>query len=334
MPKRKSEDAESSERNEQQGLVKVKMEPPSTDYSEDVKKKLNTASRTSTACDRCRVSWDCRRHLTHENRLTLWWQIRKMRCDDDPQGCAPCRQNQTECKTTDRITGKATVRGYVESLERRIQEIESYNRQLQVRIVSLGGDVPVEEIDPDPSNGSTSSWQGSHESNPFMGHQVYARVGADEQSDGRAEPANFRAYQPSIDSNPSLPKFRSGLTGNNYLGVSTGDSLLSSIRGTSMNVLGMEIDIADYTSPDLDEPEANRLMGQPLYNKSYGAFIQTAFGAAPRLSNIKLPPRQQGIEQVDAYFRGLNPFLPILHRPTFMNTVSKAISNVMNVRAN
>lgn len=35
--------------------VKVKQEEQVADYSQDVKKKLGTASRTGTACDRCRV---------------------------------------------------------------------------------------------------------------------------------------------------------------------------------------------------------------------------------------------------------------------------------------
>lgn len=245
-----------------------------------------------------------------------------MRCDDRPDGCIPCRQNQTECKTTDRITGKATVRGYVESLERKIQELETYNRQLLTRVKSLGGDAAPDDLFLEPTSGGPPQWPGGR---PTLGLNGDSSVNG--SLDGDAEHADIKAdgtFTPYAVAEPSirLPKFRSGLTGNNYLGVSTGDSLLSSIRGTSMNVLGMEIDIADYTSPDLDEPDPSRMEESPTYNKSYRAFIQTAFGAGPKLSKVELPHKQEGLEQAEIYFRGINPFLPILHRPTVMRTVS------------
>ena len=55
----------------------------------------------------------------------------------------------------------------------------------------------------------------------------------------------------------ALPTFRAGCTGDNYLGVSPGNSNLSSIKGTTLSILGMEIDIADFDSLDMDEPDAS-----------------------------------------------------------------------------
>lgn len=40
-----------------------------------------------------------------------------MRCDPNPLGCEPCRQKNVACRTTDRITGRASERGRVEGLE-------------------------------------------------------------------------------------------------------------------------------------------------------------------------------------------------------------------------
>ena len=250
----------------------------------------------------------------HRPRLTDAWQVRKMRCDDRPDGCAPCRQNQTECKTTDRITGKATVRGYVESLERKIQELESYNRQLQTRVMSLGGDVASDSRFMNSS--AIPQWQEKrgavNKSTAAGSNKVLAH--------GLEESLGDACY--NSEDAIHLPDFRSGLSGNNYVGVSTGNSLLSSIRGTSMNVLGMEIDLADYASADLDEPDPTRADMQPVYNKSYRACIQTAFGTSPKLSKVEIPPRQEGMEYARIYFTGINPYLPILHQPTFLNTVS------------
>ncbi len=260
-----------------------------------------------------------------------------MRCDDNVNGCAPCLQNQSECKTTDRITGKATVRGYVQSLERRLEELESHNRLLQGRLASLGEG--YQDIDPkikyeDPATAPLVQW---HEE-----QRLGCRSGWD-KSDGGARGSdhgggsfggNTISTPTSAEDTPSrLPEFRSGLAGNNYLGVSTGNSLLSSIRGTSMNVLGMEIDLADYMSADLDEPEPTPAgTGPPVYNKSYQAFVQTAFGTGPKLNKVELPPRSEGLKHAHVYFRVINPYAPVIHKPSFLATVSFFMSTTMPIR--
>lgn len=237
-----------------------------------------------------------------------------MRCDDQPDGCTPCRQNHTECKTTDRITGKATVRGYVESLERKIQQLERSNRQLQTRLVSLGGDVPPSERTMD----SNTSYRWQESQGPSYQPEGAASEGV--QVNGQGGPPSNSTYESGDAAH--LPDFRTGLSGSNYVGVSTANPLLSSIRGTSMNVLGTEIDLADYASADLDEPDPSRTDAQPVYNKSYRACIQTAFGTGPKLSKVELPPMKEGLEYAQIYFTGICPYLPILHQPTFMKMVS------------
>ena len=244
-----------------------------------------------------------------------------MRCDDQPDGCASCRQANTECKTTDRITGKATVRGYVESLEGRLAQVEDYNRQLKEQIASLGEEPRPEPVtqhyflgqrDKGPAGVPSNGQWGPHTNGgPDRGWSLQtdeARRGSDLSLDGRVR----------------LPEFRSGLIGNNYLGISSGNSLVNSVRGTSMNVLGMEIDLVDYMSPDVDEPDPSNI-GRPIYNKSYRAFIETAFGTSPRLlhgSDVELPPREEGLNAADVYFRITNPFTPVVHKPTTMKLVS------------
>ena len=259
--------------------------------------------------------------------LTNLLQVRKMRCDDNVNGCAPCLQNQSECKTTDRITGKATVRGYVQSLERRLEELESHNRLLQGHLASLGEDVP--ELEPnikyeDPATAPLVQW---HEEQRVGNRSAWDENGgriSNLDHGGISFRGKMSNRPKSAEESPSrLPEFRSGLAGNNYLGVSTGNSLLSSIRGTSMNVLGMEIDLADYMSADIDEPDPSPAGTRPpVYNKSYRASLQTAFGTSPKLSKVELPPRSEGITYAHVYFRVTNPYLPVVHKPSFMATVS------------
>ena len=52
--------------------VKVKQEEQVADYSQDVKKKLGTASRTGTACDRCRVCHPARKPKCLSLELLMW----------------------------------------------------------------------------------------------------------------------------------------------------------------------------------------------------------------------------------------------------------------------
>ncbi|CAD6571612.1 MAG: hypothetical protein ASARMPRED_004654 [Alectoria sarmentosa] len=304
--KRKADDDPSFDNNVK--IIKTEKDAAAADYSQDVKKKINASNRTGQACDRCRV--------------------RKMRCDDNVNGCAPCLQNQSECKTTDRISGKATVRGYLQSLERRVEELESHNRLLQARLASLGEDIP--DFEPkikheDPATAPLVQW---HEEQRVGTHSAWDNNGGGTRGSDHGENSfgGIMINRPmsAEESSSRLPEFRSGLAGNNYLGVSTGNSLLSSIRGTSMSVLGMEIDLADYMSADLDEPDPTPAGTRPpVYNKSYRAFVQTAFGTSPKLSKVELPPKSEGITYAHVYFRVTNPYLPVIHKPSFMATLTR-----------
>jgi hypothetical protein len=118
----------------------------------------------------------------------------------------------------------------------------------------------------------------------------------------------------------ALPSSRTGCTGDNYLGVSFGNANLS-VNGTALSILGMEIDIADFDSPDMDEPDRSVFHPQ-LYNKSYQAFLQTVLNVNARIEKVELPNKTEGLMYAEWYFRVINPYFPVLHRPTFFKTVS------------
>lgn len=233
-------------------------------------------------------------------------------------------QNQSECKTTDRITGRATVRGYVQNLERRLQDLEIRNRELEDRMISLGVDTKPSDEYADPTAASLLQWnetEGSSDRSAWGNNRHDPNLsgnGATQYAGSDQGPSNELMPDTSLF---HLPDFRGGLAGNNYLGVSSGNSLLSSIRGTALNVLGMEIDLADYMSADLDEPESSDFLIKPLYNKSYHAFVQTAFSTNPKLEKVDLPLMNEGLIYAQWYFRVINPYLPILHKPSFFSLV-------------
>lgn len=231
-------------------------------------------------------------------------------------------QNQSECKTTDRITGRATVRGYVQNLERQLESLRLRNRELEERMATVGINVKPPQEYADTTAASLIQWNETQEN---QDHQAWRN----EANSSSNVPPQFPGDGPgpsnglmADNSLFRLPEFRCGLAGNNYLGVSSGNSLLSSIRGTALNVFGMEIDLADYMSSDLDEPDPSNFLSKALYNKSYHAFVQTAFSAIPKLEKVELPPRNEGLIYAQWYFRVINPYLPILHKPTFISLVS------------
>ncbi|KAH7092490.1 hypothetical protein FB567DRAFT_434831 [Paraphoma chrysanthemicola] len=259
---------------------------PNNDFSGSVKRKLADSKRTGQACDRCK--------------------IRKIRCDGRPEGCTPCEQNRTPCQTTDRITGRATVRGHAEAME-------SENAYLRRQIADLQDQLKENGIEPRPLpayNGlqppqlpwsssnradDTQSWSDARRTSTTP-HPGYTPASASEKYE----------YRP-------LPEFKHGSIGDNYLGVGAGDSLLSHIRGTSLSVFGTEIDITDYMS---DEAEYESSV------MSYSSLVKTVLGGE-KVDPIALPPYAQLKEYAVWYLRSLNPYTMLVHKPAFMDLIWK-----------
>ncbi|KAF8865237.1 hypothetical protein BDZ45DRAFT_580482 [Acephala macrosclerotiorum] len=269
----------------------VKAEHPE-EFSNAVKKKLQSSQRTGQACDRCKV--------------------RKIRCDALPGGCSPCLQNNSECRTTDRITGRATSRGYVEGLEQQNRDLQHRIRELEQRLTQSGADIK-------PANGYHDAQGQVYDYQPAVPTPSWNSATSSYASQNNS---SMTVQQQETNMFRALPAFRAGCTGDNYLGVSPGNSHLSSIKGTALSILGMEIDIADFESTDMDEPDSSVFHPQ-LYNKSYQAFLQSALNINPRMEKVNLPDRNEGLTYAAWYFRVLNPFVPLLHKPTFMKLLTR-----------
>jgi hypothetical protein len=104
------------------------------------------------------------------------------------------------------------------------------------------------------------------------------------------------------------------------LGVSSKTSNLSVINGTALSIFGMEIDIADFESADMDPPD-NLSFNPRLYNKSFQAFTQTALNINVRLEPVEFPSRSDGFSYFEWYFQTLHIYCPVLHRPTTFKLV-------------
>ncbi|KAG9233542.1 fungal-specific transcription factor domain-containing protein [Amylocarpus encephaloides] len=283
----------SGEPNDNVALQKQLRSERPEEFSNAVKKKLQLSNRTGQACDRCK--------------------IRKIRCDRLQGGCSPCLQNHLKCQTTDRITGRATSRGYVEKLE-----LE--NRSLCQRVKELESLLSRDGADVKPSDGFHDA------TSPTL--EYSQSPNAQPPSWGPSTPfppppsVDSKDQQPGMDSR-SMPSFRTGWTNGNFLGVSSRESPLSPIKGTALSILGMEIDIADFKSVDLDEPPPGQFNPQ-LFNKSYQSFLQSALNINHRQVKAALPPQDEALRHAHVYFRLINPYIPLLHKPTFMKLLTRS----------
>lgn len=120
-------------------------------------------------------------------------------------------------------------------------------------------------------------------------------------------------YAPAGDSieGRSLPEFKYGSIGDNYLGVASGDSLLSHIRGTSLSVFGHEIDITDFVHEGVDYESS------PM---SYHTLVKITLGSL-RIDPVPLPPYESLREWATWYLRSLNPYTMLVHKPAFMDLI-------------
>lgn len=219
-----------------------------------------------------------------------------------------CAAVGKECVTTDRNTGRSTARGYIENIEQEKNAMQEQLRKLHEQLGARGIEVNAlgELVDTAPSTIQRQTWS-SHPPSSVS------------RSSNTASPSHEDALNMSAP--PSRGAFTAGPITNNFIGVSSGNSRLSAIKGTSLSILGMSIDIADFKSLDMDEPQPNTFNDQ-LYNKSYQAFLQSALNVNITLEAPRLPSREDAFETAGAYFNAINPYIPILHKPTFLDLVS------------
>ena len=107
-----------------------------------------------------------------------------------------------------------------------------------------------------------------------------------------------------------LSEFRTGCIGDNYLGVSSGNSWLSPIEGTSVSLFGATLDLAEYIPEDRVDS-----------GTSYQNFLDKAF-VEKQIPAPQLPGYDKAKMYAEWYFRSIQPMLPILHKPHFMQLLN------------
>jgi hypothetical protein len=270
------------------------------DFSSVVKSKLSSYTRTGQACDRCKV--------------------RKIRCDALPEGCSHCLNQNLECYVTDRVTGRTERRGYMQQLEREKNDMLSHIHDLEKLLGSNGVEVKPwkrSTLAPDPAylSGSNYDSRGNvgQDTSAAEGKESWTQMGNSVWVKTEGSKTQFPSISRTSMIEPRLNDM--------YLGVGTDQAPWSSIKGTTLSILGSTIDIGSFDAPDTDEPSPGAQARSPLYNKSVQAFMQSCTNVNPQL-HVDYPPRADAFTYAEWYFLMIYPFVPILHKPTFMNIVS------------
>ncbi|KAI9728314.1 MAG: hypothetical protein M1834_007718 [Cirrosporium novae-zelandiae] len=222
-------------------------------------------------------------------------RVRKMKCDSKAGGCGPCQASKSQCVTTDRITGRPNSRGYVAALETENQMLRAQVDNYHARLLAAGLDPRDSPFQyPPPKGDNPPSATSPSYSPPEM-------VG------------------PYLQINPfAVSPVQTPPAGQGLFGLSC-----SPDHGTKLKVLGLEIDIADFSSPDMDEPEdVNTQTGFTL-NKSCMSAIHTVCGKNTTVARVDLLPEEMGLKHAKWYFMVINPFFPVLHEPTFMALLTR-----------
>ncbi|KAI0127113.1 hypothetical protein BJ170DRAFT_596672 [Xylariales sp. AK1849] len=271
------------------------------DFSSVVKSKLSSYTRTGQACDRCKV--------------------RKIRCDALPEGCSHCINQNLECYVTDRVTGRTERRGYMQELEREKTHMINHIRDLEKLLGSNGVEVKpfkwIPAFAPEPGYPSEATYDSTghpvREDSSLDNKEKWTHIANSVWIKPQRRKTQFSSISKSmLEARPA----------DVHLGVGADQAPLSSIKGTALSILGSTIDIGSYDAPDMDEPAPGTQARSALYNKSVQAFMQSCTNVNPQL-HVEYPPRADAFTYAEWYFLMLYPFLPVLHKPSFMNLLAR-----------
>lgn len=192
----------------------------------------------------------------------------------------------------------ARSRGHAENLEGENASLRAHIESLQRQLKDKGID-PVHA--PPVSSGHAPGSTDSHASPVDQPTSSWAAM---HQSKGDNTPS--QTSQGTL-----LTEFRTGCIGDNYLGVSSGNSWLSPIEGTSLSLFGATLDLAKFIPEDHVDS-----------GTSYQNFLDKAF-VEKQKNAPQLPPWDTGKMYAEWYFRSIQPMLPILHKPHFMELLHR-----------
>ncbi|KZL76914.1 transcriptional activator protein acu-15 [Colletotrichum tofieldiae] len=248
-----------------------------------IKVGTSSQSRIAQACDRCRS--------------------KKIRCDGIRPTCSQCANVGFECRTSDKLSRRAFPRGYTESLEERVRQLENEVRELKDLL-----DEKDEKID------MLSRMHGNHSHTTHRSPSVTASAHTPASAaDARKEagtPAKEDTFR--VQASPLLLGVEN--SDSYFMGPSSGRAFIEAFK-RKMQENGKSC--SDFN------PEAFlHIQGcHPLTAKSPD-------------KSLRVPPRLFSDRCVNVYFQEWAPLFPVLHKPTFLHIYEEFVSDPEKVKNN
>ncbi|KAI0376012.1 fungal-specific transcription factor domain-containing protein [Hypomontagnella monticulosa] len=240
-----------------------------------IKVGTSSQSRIAQACDRCRS--------------------KKIRCDGIRPCCSQCANVGFECRTSDKLSRRAFPRGYTESLEERVRQLESEVRELKDLL-----DEKDEKID------MLSRIHDHRQSS--IGSAGSPRVV--EQKRDANTPAKEDVFR--VQASPLL------------LGVENSDSYFMGPSSGRSFIETFKRKFQENGKPCSDfNPEA--------FLHIQGCYPLVA---KPPAQSMKVPPRLFSDRCVNIYFQEWAPLFPVLHKPTFLRLYEEFVADSEKVKNN
>lgn len=218
--------------------------------------------------------------------LTVSLQIRKIRCDTEENGCLPCRQSGHSCRTTDRVSGHAVVRGHKEKIEKENRQLADKVSRLEQILKDHG--IPVPDLSKALSGPSSAGAQsnGHNEYTSYTDHEGLASGAASGSPTGPSVVIPIITNPPQVQVAPGLKM----------------------LAGQKLGFFGLEMDGINFDnafSHDDKSPQSYQGM----------LTITAEYHAGRYQLNALLPPTKQEAKRLASfYFLAIHPYCPILDR--------------------
>ncbi|KAI0472621.1 fungal-specific transcription factor domain-containing protein [Xylariaceae sp. FL0804] len=240
-----------------------------------IKVGTSSQSRIAQACDRCRS--------------------KKIRCDGIRPTCSQCTSVGFECKTSDKLSRRAFPRGYTESLEERVRQLETEVRELKDLLDEK--DEKLEMLSKMHSNRSPSV--GSNQSVRSAGAKSV-----------KALPAREDVFR--VQASPLLLGVEN--SDSYFMGASSGRAFIETFK--------RKLQENGKSCSDFN-PEA--------FLHIQGCYPLAA--RAPSQA-LRVPPRLFSDRCVNVYFQEWAPLFPVLHKPTFLSLYEEFVADSDKVKNN
>jgi hypothetical protein len=248
-----------------------------------IKVGTSSQSRIAQACDRCRS--------------------KKIRCDGIRPTCSQCSTVGFECKTSDKLSRRAFPRGYTESLEERVRQLENEVRELKDLL-----DEKDEKID------MLSKMHGNRRPSAEIPRPTSSAKGAaaDVKVEVVSPPTSAKEDTFRVQASPLLLGVEN--SDSYFMGASSGRAFIETFK--------RRIQESGKSCSDFNPESFLHIQGcYPLVAKTPS-------------QTIRLPPRLFSDRCVNVYFQEWAPLFPVLHKPSFLRVYEEFVADPEKVKSN